>query len=58
MKTTIEALKKAGLRGNVKIMIGGGQINDIVLKYTSADSFGTDAVAAVRMATAWTAKKK
>jgi 5-methyltetrahydrofolate--homocysteine methyltransferase len=57
MKSTIEALKKAGVRDNLKIMIGGGQINDMVLKYTSADAFGTDAVAAVRMATDWTPKK-
>jgi methanogenic corrinoid protein MtbC1 len=57
MKSTVEALKKAGLRDNVKIMIGGGQINDMVKDYVKADAFGLDAVAAVRLATQWTGAK-
>ncbi len=53
MKTTIEAIKDAGLRDEVKIMIGGGQINDMVRDYVAADAFGMDAMAAVRLTKEW-----
>ena len=57
MKSTVAALDKAGLRKNVKIMIGGGQITDMVKDYVKADAFGMDAVAAVRLAKQWTGAK-
>ena len=57
MKSTIAALDKAGLRKNVKIMIGGGQITEMVKDYVKADAFGMDAVAAVRLAKGWTGAK-
>jgi 5-methyltetrahydrofolate--homocysteine methyltransferase len=47
MKKTVEALEGAGLRDRVKVMIGGGQIDDEVRKYVRADAHGKDAVAAV-----------
>jgi len=53
MKETIEAIEAAGLRDKVKIMIGGGQINDEVRKYTGADAYGKDAMAAVSLAKEW-----
>jgi methanogenic corrinoid protein MtbC1 len=53
MKETVEAIKKAGLRDKVKIMIGGGQIDDQVKKYTGADAYGKDAMAAVQLAKGW-----
>lgn len=53
MKATIEALKEAGLRDSIKVMIGGGQIDDQVRKYTGADAYGRDAVAAVTLAKQW-----
>jgi 5-methyltetrahydrofolate--homocysteine methyltransferase len=53
MKETVEALEKAGLRKNVKIMIGGGQMDDEVRKYAKADAFGKDAMAAVTLAKKW-----
>jgi methanogenic corrinoid protein MtbC1 len=53
MKETIEAIKQAGLRDKVKIMIGGGQIDDQVAKYTGADAYGRDAMAAVQLAKGW-----
>jgi methanogenic corrinoid protein MtbC1 len=53
MKSTIDAIKKAGLRDEVKIMIGGGQVNEIVKNYAAADAFGQDAMAAVRLAKEW-----
>src|SRR5512136_310998 len=56
MKQTVEALEKAGLRDKVKIMIGGGQIDEDVKKYTKADAYGKDAVAAVTLCKQWIGK--
>jgi methanogenic corrinoid protein MtbC1 len=53
MKATVEAIAKAGLRDQVKIMIGGGQIDDEVRKYTGADAYGLDAMAGVAFAKGW-----
>jgi methanogenic corrinoid protein MtbC1 len=53
MKDTVEALEKAGLRDKVKVMIGGGQMDDEVRKYARADAFGKDAMAAVSLAKKW-----
>ena len=53
MKETVDAIKAAGLRNKVKIMIGGGQIDEQVRNYTGADAYGRDAVAAVQLAKGW-----
>ncbi|MEJ2723873.1 MAG: cobalamin-dependent protein [Deltaproteobacteria bacterium] len=53
MKDTVEAIKEAGLRDEVKIMIGGGQIDEQVRGYTGADAYGKDAMAAVQLAKGW-----
>lgn len=53
MKETIEAMKAAGLRDKVKVMIGGGQITEEIRKYTGADAFGKDAMAGVTLAKKW-----
>jgi trimethylamine corrinoid protein len=53
MRETVEAIKAAGLRDKVKIMIGGGQINDEIRDYTGSDAYGTDAMAAVALAKEW-----
>ena len=53
MKATIEAIKGAGLRDRVKIMIGGGQIDEQIREYTKADAYGRDAMAAVALAKEW-----
>jgi trimethylamine corrinoid protein len=57
MKETIEAIKAAGLRDSVKIMIGGGQIDEEVKKYTGADAYRPDAVSAVTLAKEWVGAK-
>jgi methanogenic corrinoid protein MtbC1 len=57
MKNTVETITSAGLRDNLKIMIGGGQMSDTVREYTGADAFGADAVAGVRLAKKWIATK-
>ncbi|MEJ2586868.1 MAG: cobalamin-dependent protein [Deltaproteobacteria bacterium] len=53
MRETVEAIQEAGLREHVKIMIGGGQIDDQVRRFTGADAFGRDAIEAVRLAQGW-----
>jgi 5-methyltetrahydrofolate--homocysteine methyltransferase len=53
MKETVEALTEAGMRDDVKIMIGGGAIDEGIREYTDADAYGADAVAAVTLARKW-----
>jgi methanogenic corrinoid protein MtbC1 len=57
MKETVEAIKTAGLRDKVKIMVGGGQVSDEVRKYTDADAYGKDAMAGVSLAKKWVGAK-
>jgi len=52
MKRTIEALKQAGLT-DIKVMIGGGPINEIVCEDVGADDWGPNAMDAVSIAKRW-----
>jgi 5-methyltetrahydrofolate--homocysteine methyltransferase len=52
MKDTVAAFKAAGL-DDVKIMIGGGQVDETIRQYTLADAYGHDAMAAVALAKDW-----
>ncbi len=54
MKETVGAIEAAGLRDGVKIMVGGGTVDEQVCKYAGADAFGLDAMAAVSLAKQWT----
>jgi len=53
MKETIEAIQGAGVRESIKIMIGGGQVDEAVRNYTGADAFGNNAVDAVSLCKNW-----
>jgi methanogenic corrinoid protein MtbC1 len=53
MKETVDAIKNAGLRDDIKIMVGGGQIDDQVKRYTGADAYGKDAMQAVKLTQGW-----
>jgi 5-methyltetrahydrofolate--homocysteine methyltransferase len=53
MKNTIAAIQEAGLRDQVRIMVGGGTIDDNVRAYVGADAYGESAIAAVALARAW-----
>ncbi len=53
MKKTVEAIRAAGLRENIKIMIGGGQVDETVKTYTGADAFGLNAMDAVSLCKRW-----
>ena len=52
MKATVQALKAAGLT-EVKVMIGGGQIDEQIRQYSGADAYGRDAITAVNLAKEW-----
>jgi 5-methyltetrahydrofolate--homocysteine methyltransferase len=57
MKEAVDAIKAAGLRDKIKIMIGGGQVDEEVRKYAGADACGRDAMAAVSLAKTWLGDK-
>jgi len=50
MKTTIEGLKKAGLGGKVKTMVGGAPVTQKFADEIGADGYGSNASAAVEVA--------
>ena len=47
MKETIEALKEAGIRDKVKVMIGGAPVTERYARQIGADSYAPDAGSAV-----------
>jgi len=57
MKETVAAVETVGMRDKIKIMIGGGQINEDIKKYAKADAYGKDAMEAVALAKEWTGVK-
>ncbi|MBP1657499.1 MAG: cobalamin B12-binding domain protein [Bacteroidetes bacterium] len=50
MKTTVEAMKAAGVRNNVKIMIGGAPVTEKYAEEIGADGYSTNANGAVALA--------
>jgi methanogenic corrinoid protein MtbC1 len=53
MKRTVEALKSAGLREGVKIMIGGNAVNQEACTHTGADAWSKNAAEAVKTCGSW-----
>ncbi len=53
MKNTIQALEDAGLRGRVKVMIGGAIISKDICEYTGADGWGNNTQKAVNFCKEW-----
>jgi methylmalonyl-CoA mutase cobalamin-binding domain/chain len=49
IKDTVEALKKEGLRDKIRIIIGGGPVDEHVVKYAGADAFGLDPQACIHL---------
>jgi len=47
---TVKAIAEAGKRDNVKIMVGGAPVTDVVAKETGCDYFAEDAAAGVNYA--------
>ena len=46
----IIALEKTGLRGQVKVMVGGAPLNDEFARQIGADGYSRDASRAVKLA--------
>jgi len=57
MKNTVEVIKDAGFRDGIKIMVGGGTVDEKVREYSGADAYGADAVAAVKLSIEWMESK-
>lgn len=53
MKKTVQAIEEAGLRGKVRIMIGGGVVTEKIKEYSGADAYAPDAMAGVRLCKQW-----
>ncbi len=49
MKNVVDAVNEAGLREQVKIIIGGTICNETVRKYTGADFYANDAVTGINI---------
>jgi 5-methyltetrahydrofolate--homocysteine methyltransferase len=54
VQTCALPIYREGRRDGLKIMIGGGQIDETVRAYTGADAFGVNAVEAVKLCKQWT----
>ena len=51
-QAVIQALEQAGLRGNVKVIVGGAPVNQKWADHIEADAFGADAIDGLRKAKA------
>lgn len=49
MRRTIEALKAAGFRDKVKVIIGGGRVDENAKQYTGADAWADSATKGVKL---------
>jgi 5-methyltetrahydrofolate--homocysteine methyltransferase len=50
MKNIINAVTKAGLRGQIKILVGGAPVDAVFAREIGADGYGKDAIEAVQVA--------
>jgi 5-methyltetrahydrofolate--homocysteine methyltransferase len=53
MKDTVDAVAAAGMRNRVRIMIGGGVMDERVREFCGADAYRPDAMSAVALADEW-----
>lgn len=53
MKKTVDAIQDSGLRDRVKIIIGGGLVNEEVKEYVGADGCANDVTAGQRIIGQW-----
>lgn len=58
MKRTIEAIEAAGLRDNLKIIIGGSQTDEKVREFVKADAYTKSAVEGVKISKKWMESKQ
>jgi len=57
MKKTVDELKKAGLRSKVKVIIGGGRVDQYACEYVGADAWSNDAAEGVKIMLKWMEEK-
>jgi 5-methyltetrahydrofolate--homocysteine methyltransferase len=50
MEATVQAVRRAGLEGNVRVMVGGAPVTDEFASEIGADGYGADALSAVNVA--------
>lgn len=53
MKDTVDQLKEASLRENIKIIIGGNPVTEEACEYIGADAFTTNAAEGVKICQKW-----
>jgi 5-methyltetrahydrofolate--homocysteine methyltransferase len=53
MKKVVDGLNEMGVRDKVKVIIGGGQVDEHAGKYVGADAWVTDAVTGVKYSLNW-----
>jgi methylmalonyl-CoA mutase cobalamin-binding domain/chain len=58
MKKTVDAIKAAGLRDKVKIIIGGGRVDQNACEYVGADAWTISAPTGIRIMLEWMEEKK
>jgi methylmalonyl-CoA mutase cobalamin-binding domain/chain len=58
MKKTVDAIKAAGLRDKVKIILGGGRVDQYACGYAGADAWTNSAAMGVRIMLKWMEEKK
>jgi 5-methyltetrahydrofolate--homocysteine methyltransferase len=56
MKDTVAAISEAGLRDDMKIIIGGGQMSDKIAEYAGADACAKDAMDGINTIKQWVAE--
>ncbi|SNS97766.1 Methanogenic corrinoid protein MtbC1 [Anaerovirgula multivorans] len=53
MKDTVDGLKEAGLRDDVKVIMGGNPVTKEACKYIGGDAYTTNAAEGVKMCQSW-----
>jgi 5-methyltetrahydrofolate--homocysteine methyltransferase len=53
MKDAVNAIKGSGLRKKVKIIVGGGVVNEEVAQYVGADAYAKDVIQGVTLCKKW-----
>jgi methylmalonyl-CoA mutase cobalamin-binding domain/chain len=58
MKVVVQALKDAGIRDQLYVMVGGAPVTETFANAVGADAYGRDAAVAVELAKAYMAKRR
>lgn len=53
MRKTVEAIREANLREGVKVIIGGGRVDEVACEYVVADAYTDNAVRGVTICKKW-----